>query len=329
MKLKDVGERKLLEMAREVSEDGPPVLVGVGDDAAVVEVEDEAVVATTDMLVEGVHFTSDDPPGRIGRKVIVVNLSDLAAMGASPLGLVFSIGAPGDTEVEFISELLHSMDSVARQNGAYLVGGDMNESDLMVISGTAFGEIDEEEILLRSGAEPGDLIGVTGELGESSASTWVKKNASDLDPEDPLRDISFEPVARVEEGQILSESGEVNSAVDITDGLAANLWQISRESGAGLVVDFDEIPVGDPARELAEDQDIDLGELVLYGGEDFELLFTARPGAWEDLEEELAGVGTEITVIGEVEDGEGVRIRRDGEMKELQDRGYEHFRTRR
>jgi len=187
-------------MAREVCEHEPPVLVGVGDDAAAIEIEKDATVSTTDMLVEEIHFTADLSPEYIGEKAVVVNLSDLAAMGAKPLGLVFSIGAPGETEVDFISDLLNSMDSTARENGAYLVGGDMNESEVIIISGTAFGEIDEGEILLRSGAEPGDLIGVTEELGKPSACTWARSRGLDIDERVPLSCDSFEPVARIEGG---------------------------------------------------------------------------------------------------------------------------------
>jgi len=245
-----VGERKLLELARDICEKGSPVLVGVGDDAAAVKTEGESMVATTDMLVEGVHFPSDIPAEYIGKKAAVVNLSDLAAMGAEPLGLVYSIGAPGHTDVDFISTLLSAMDSVAREHGAYLVGGDLNESEKVVISGTALGSADEEDLLLRSGAEVGDIIGVTGELGAATAATWALANDISLEDKEPLKEALFEPEARVEEGEILSENGKVTSAIDITDGLAANLWQISRMSEVGLVVDSEKLPVSKFTREF-------------------------------------------------------------------------------
>lgn len=326
MKLEDIGEGALLKLARNICEKGPSVRVGVGDDGAAVEIEEGSIVATTDMLIEGVHFTPEIPPERIGKKAAVINLSDLAAMGADPLGLVYSLGAPGDTEENFISELLGAMNSTARNHGTYLVGGDLNEAEEVIISGTAFGRAAEGELLLRSGAEGGDLIGITGKLGASTAATKALLEDIPLEGKEPLKKTLLQPVARLEEGRILSESGQVTSAIDITDGLAANLWQISRMSNVGLVVDAERLPVSEAAQEFAKEQGMDLDELTLYGGEDFELLFTVRPGAWEGLEAEFRDLGTKISKVGKVEEGEGVRIRREGSLEELPDRGYEHFR---
>lgn len=326
MKLENVGERVLLEMARKVCEEGPPVEVGVGDDGAVIDIEGGSLIVTTDMLVEGVHFLSDTPPERIGKKAVVINLSDLAAMGAEPLGLVYSLGAPRDTEVKFISGLLDGMNSTAREHGTYLVGGDMNEGEEIIISGTAFGRVSEDEVLLRSGAEEDDLIGITGELGAATAAMKALLNGGSLEDRVPLERALSEPVARLREGRILSESGGVTSAVDITDGLAANLWQISRMSDIGMIVDKSRLPVSKAAREFAEEEGLELDDFVLYGGEDFELLFTVRPEAWSRLEKKFGELGTKLTKIGEVDEGEGVRIERDGRVQNLPDRGYEHFR---
>lgn len=325
MKLKDVGERALLELAREICERGSSVQVGVGDDGAAVGIGEGSLVVTTDMLVEDIHFTSQTPAEQIGKKAVVINLSDLGAMGAEPLGLVYSIGAPKETEFNFISELLNAMNSTARAHDTYIVGGDLNEAKEVIVSGTAFGRAHEGELMLRSGAEVGNFVGVTGELGAASAATKALINGISLEDNDSLKKTLLEPVARVKEGRVLSESGQVTSAIDITDGLAANLWQISRMSEVGLVVDAEELPVSEAARKFAEEQGEDLDNFVLYGGEDFELLFTARPEVWEHLEEKFEELGTRISRLGEVDEGEGVRIRRRGELEKLPDRGYEHF----
>lgn len=327
MKLEDVGEKALLEMAQEICEERPPVRVGIGDDGAAIEFEGELLVTTTDMLVGGVHFTSDVSPEQIGKKAVVVNLSDLAAMGARPLGLVYSLGVPGKMEVDFISDLLRAMNSSVRAHDTYLVGGDLNEAKEVIISGTAFGGVSEDELLLRSGASPGDLIGVTGNLGDSSAATEALLEGLSLEEWVSLEEALHNPVARVAEGRVLSEDGRVTSAVDITDGLAANLWQISEMSGMELVVDAEKIPVDEAVIEFAEERNENPEKFFFYGGEDFELLFTTPSEAWEDLDERIRELGTKITKIGEVREGKGVLISREGVLEELPNRGYEHFRS--
>lgn len=326
MKLEDVGERALLDLARDICEKGHPVSIGVGDDGAAVEIEEGELVVTTDMLIEGVHFSSDIPIEQMGSKAVIVNLSDLAAMGAKPLGLVYSIGVQKDKEVSFISELLRGMNSTARSYDAHLVGGDLNEAEEVIISGTAFGWAAEDELLKRSGAGAGDVIGVTGELGAATAATKVMVEGLSFEGREVLERAMLEPVARIKEGRILSESGRATSAVDITDGLAANLWQISRMSDVKMMVDYESFPISEAARDFAEEQDVDLDEFALYGGEDFELLFTVDSEAWEEVEEKIRDLGTKVTKIGKVEEGEGVYLRRGGEVEELSDRGYEHFR---
>lgn len=325
MKLKDVGERSLLELAQQICEAGPSVIVGVGDDGAAIKTEKDTLVTTTDMIIEKIHFPLNASVQYISTKAVVTNLSDLAAMGARPLGLVFSIGAPGETEVDFISELLQGMNSTARKYGVYLVGGDLNEASEIIISGAAFGEADEEELLLRSGARAGDIIGMTGELGIVAAGVRAMLEDISIENKELLKDGFKNPVARTKEGMVLSQSGGVTSAIDITDGLASNLWQISRMSEVGLVIDDEKLPIPQEVRDFSKEQGIELDELTLYGGEDFELIFTVRPDTWDDVATEIRKLGTKVSRIGEVNAKEGVSIKRKGELEELPDRGYKHF----
>lgn len=327
MKLKDVGEKNLLELARKICDEGPKVEVGIGDDAAVLEMKDGLhLLTSTDMLIENIHFTQDTPAKQIGRKAVVTNLSDIAAMGAEPLGLVYSIGAPGEKELDFITGLLEGMNSTVKEYDTYLVGGDLNEAETVILSGTAFGQAEEEEFLLRSGAEPNDYIGVTGELGAATAAVMAVVEEFPLEDWESLRKALEKPEARVKEGRVLSKSGGVTSAIDITDGLAANLWQISRRSNVNLNVEFEEIPISNAAKEFAEEKNVDLDNFVFFGGEEFELLFTAKPEVWNDLEKSFREIGSKITKIGEVETGKGAHLIRNGQKEELPDRGYEHFR---
>ncbi len=326
-KLEDIGEKGLIDLAKDIYKKDPHVKVGIGDDAAAVKFDEEKLlVVTTDMMIEGIHFTSDIPPKYIGKKVVVANLSDLASMGSAPLGLVYSLGAPGNKEVDFFSDLLNGMNSTAEEHGTSVIGGDLNESERIIISGTAFGKSTEEELILRSGAEKGDIICVTGELGASIAAVKALMGDIPLEKKEGLRRAFYEPSARVEEGMALSKNGNVTAAIDISDGLAADLWQISIMSKASLFVDFEDIPIDKEAEDFAQEQGIDLDELSLFGGEDFELLFTVKPEAWEDLKRRFSKIGTKVTEIGRVKSGEGVYLRRDDSLEELPNRGYEHFR---
>ncbi len=326
MKLKDVGERTLLELTRNICEKGPYVKVGVGDDGAVLEIGENLLVITTDMLISNVHFTLDTPSAQIGKKAVVVNLSDIAAMGADPIGLVYSVGTPANLEVEFVSDLLKSMNSTARKYGSSLVGGDLNEAEEIIVSGTAFGITTQERLLLRSGAEKGDIIGITGELGAATAAVKATLENIDFENKKDLKIALQEPTARVEEGKILSKSGKVTSAIDVTDGLAANLWQISKESDVGLTIEHGKLPINKDAKKLVREEGFDLDEIILYGGEDFELLFTVKPNGWKELKKKFEEIGTRISKIGRVKGNEGVTIRRNGKLEDLPDRGYEHFR---
>ncbi len=327
MNLSDVGERALVELARRVCRRGPRVRVGIGDDAAAVDIDARrCLVATTDMLIARTHFPLGTTPEQMGHKAVVVNLSDLAAMGAEPLALVFSVGLPRKLEVNFVERMIRGMDATARAYGTYVVGGDLGEADDITISGSAFGIADRGRLLRRSGARPGDLIAVTGELGAAAAGLRILLEGLQRGDYARLLKAQLEPAARVKEGVQLAKSGLVTSAIDVTDGLAANLWQLSRESGVKLVVDRAKIPEHPPVRKFAARHGFGVDDFVLFGGEDFELLFTVRPQGWERVRRALKRVGTAATQIGIATRGKGVFIQSDGKMLVLPDRGYEHFR---
>ncbi len=315
-----------MDLTREICEIGSGIELGIGDDAAVLEMGDDLLLISTDMIVEGSHFMSDSSANQIGRKAVVTNLSDIAAMGGEPLGLVYSIGSPGHKDADFFTEILEVINDSARDHDTFVVGGDLNEADSLVISGTAVGRMGEGELLTRSGAEPGDVIGLTGRLGSVPAA--VKAELDDdmsLEDWEDLRDVLNNPIARLKEGRILSRIEGVNSAIDVTDGLSSDLWQISRSSSVGLTIDYDEIPVDTLAENFSEESGVDLDDLVLYGGEEFELLFTAEPESWEEVEDEIQGLGTEVTKIGKVVDGDSVRLLSGDREEKLSDEGFEHF----
>lgn len=325
MKLSDVGERFLVELARRVCRKGPKIRVGIGDDAAAIDVDDQCLIATTDMLVASTHFPPRTTPEQMGLKSVVVNLSDLAAMGARPIGLLFSVGLPRELEVGFVERLVRAMDKTAVDYGAHVIGGDLDESEEIVIAGTALGLVSKREILKRSGARPNNIILTTGKLGAASAGLKILLEGLSPRGFEELIEAQLEPIARVKEGMALARSGVVNSAIDITDSLASNLWQISRESGVKLVIDRTKVPEHPLVRKFAGRYGFNVDDFVLFGGEDFELLFTIRPEGLERVRRALKSTGTSATVIGRVTEGEGVFIRAGGKTQPLPDRGYEHF----
>ena len=326
MKLFEIGEHKLIEIARGICRRGPHVRVGIGDDAAVIDLNRwRCLVVTTDLLVARTHFPPGTTSRQMGHKAVVANLSDLAAMGAKPLALVFSTGLPRGLEKGFVEDLIRSMDVVARKYGAYVVGGDLGEADDIVIAGAAFGFVDRRKILTRAGAKPGDLIGITGQLGAASAGLEILMEKIPCAGYERLVKAQLEPRARVGEGMLLARIDQVTSATDITDSLAANLWQLERESEVKLTVDHTKIPAHPLVEEFAVRRGRDVDDFVLYGGEDFELLFTVRPQGWERVRRALKCVGARAVQIGRVAKGRGVFIQRDGKTRPLPDRGYEHF----
>ena len=324
MRVSDVGERALVELARRICKSGPRVKVGIGDDAAAIDIDGKYLVATTDMLVASTHFPHDTTAEQMGHKAVIVNLSDLAAMGAEPLAMVFSVALSRKLDVSFVRRIIKSMDLTARRYGTYVVGGDLDESDDITIAGAAFGLASKSRLLTRSGARPGDVIAVTGQLGTASAGLEILLERLPSKGYEKLIRAQLEPVARVREGMLLAKNG-VKAAIDITDGLAANLWQMSRMSKVKLIIEREKVPIHPLVNKFAERNGFDVEKFALFGGEDFELLFTVKRGSWKKVQLALKRAGTTASAIGYVTHGRGVYVQKRNILKKLPDRGYEHF----
>jgi thiamine-monophosphate kinase len=324
MKVSDFGERALVELARMTFKKGPRIKVGIGDDAAAIDIDGRYLIVTTDMLVASTHFPHGTTAEQMGIKAVIVNLSDIAAMGAEPLALIFSVGLPRELDVDFVRRMIRGMDVTARRYGAYVVGGDLDETDDITIAGAAFGLAKKGQLLTRSGAKPGDVIAVTGQLGAASAGLKILFDRLPPKGYEKLIKAQLEPIARVREGMLLAKNG-AKAAIDLTDGLAANLWQVSRMSKAKLVIYRDKVPIHPLVNKLSEKHGFDVEEFAFFSGEDFEMLFTLRRDIWEKVRHALKGIGTDATAIGYVSKGRGVYIQKHGALEKLPDRGYEHF----
>lgn len=305
MKVSELGEFGLIEQIKRVVsrlEKASPsrrcLMVGIGDDSAVWSNEGDVELATTDTLVQGVHFR----PGMIswrelGWKSLAVNVSDIAAMGGHPTYVLVSLSLPGSVEINDILDFYRGMVSLSNRFGMVIAGGNIAQSPLVVITLTVMGTLGRglKSPLLRSAATPGDLIGVTGNPGLSAAGLRMMATGMGLDAVTArlFRRMHNTPVPRVTEGQTLRESG-VRCAIDISDGLIGDLAHICQMSGVSAVVRLENLPVHPRLKSVFP---ADYLDMALYGGEDYELLFTARPRVMPLVKKKLK---CPVTVIGEV-----------------------------
>jgi len=340
--LAELGERRLLARIRDRVPAGDGVRLGVGDDAAVVELGRLAVV-TTDSLVEGIHFRRVQAPARlVGRKALSVNLSDVAATGGVARYAVVSLCLPSDLAVDWVDSLFDGLLERAAESGVSLVGGNIARTlDSIMIDVTVLG--DTRHPITRSGARAGDLVVVTGSLGaaavgialldqgarlaedgelvetgiwtESSAEALTTCLRAQLDPRPPLA------LARA-----IAEQDLAQAAMDLSDGLSSDLPVMCQQSGVGARIEASSVPISPAVVSLERARRGDPLTRALDGGEDYQLLLAVDPGRFEELRELSAVWGVPVTAIGEFVEGEPVVILRDGSGdRELAAHGHDHF----
>jgi thiamine-monophosphate kinase len=286
----------------------PPLLVGVGDDCAVLGLKEKKIVVTTDAILEGVHFDFKASPEDVGYKSAAVSLSDIAAMGAKPVALFAASALTFKYGGKYARRMVEGIIEALEPFGAQLAGGDYTLwSHPVVIVTTAVGTV--EKPLLRSGAKPNDLICVTGTLGGSILGKHLR----------------FTP--RVNEALYLSQNYKINAMMDISDGLSLDLSRMMEASKTGCVIYEERIPVSSAAVELAKKDGVSPLKHALSDGEDFELIFTLPKKEAERLLKD-SRIETQVTVIGEVQRKKGIWIRRNNGIKErLKPEGYIHGKT--
>lgn len=320
-------------ISRLLSGDDPAVVVGLGDDAAVLEPAVGQQVLTTDLLVEGVHFDRTTISAHdLGGKAITVNVSDIAAMGGSPRAAVVAVALAPDVETPWVMELIGGMRDACAGYAVRLVGGDTNRGDLVILSVTVVGEVAPGRAVTRSGARPGDAVVVTGDLGAAAGGLALSrvhpsKAASALSEWGrPLADALARPAARVGEGRILARSG-ATAMMDLSDGLAIDLSRMCRASGVAARIVLADVPIAPPLREGASELGVDAMDLAIAGGEDYELLATIHPDDVDPARVEIDDrFGVTLTRIGTIIEGAGVlAVAADGTEAVLEPRGWDHF----
>ncbi len=302
------------------------MLIGIGDDAACWRTEASLQLATSDTLIQDVHFTLSTITWRaLGWKALAVNLSDIAAMGGLPQYALVSLGLPEDTEVESVAELYEGMKELACLFDVAIVGGDVVGAPVVVLGLAVVGV--SQNILTRSAATPGDRIAVTGCLGASAAGLAMLRKGLKFDEKTTatLREAHLKPHPRVVEGQTLARHG-VKAAIDLSDGLVSDLDKLCKASGVGARLFTSQVPVPPVVRKSFGDDSINL---ALTGGEDYELLFTAQGEIIDKVREAMP---CPVTVIGEIVDEPGgeepgrVKIfDEQGNEVKLDKEGWEHF----
>ncbi len=315
-----MSEFQLIEWIRQqLGSADESLILGIGDDAAILEIPSgRQLVVTTDTLNLGVHFSNDIEPSDLGHKSLAVNLSDLAAMGASPRWVLLSISLPEENRL-WAEKFVRGFLDLAVQSAVSLVGGDTSTGSLSVTV-TAMGLIDSGHALTRAGARPGDLIVVSGCLGDAAYALSLLQKG--LSPEPGRLEHFYRPVPRIALGTSLV--GKATSCIDISDGLLADLGHLATESGCCAEIEIARLPQN--ARLDACDER-NQWEFQLAGGEDYELCFTIPSEKEGDIESLGQELGLQLTVLGHMEEGTGVKcLEPDGTLFEPEHSGYEHFR---
>ena len=297
------------------------VIVGVGDDAAVVEIRGATALAT-DTLVSGVHFPAGLAGDAVGHRVLAVNLSDLAAMGAEPRWCTLALTLP-DADHAWLEAFARGFFALAGEHGVELLGGDTTRGPLSVTL-QVLGEVDRDRILTRGGASVGDDIHVTGTLGDAAGGLDLLSRSLSRAGAAHRALVSrfLAPTPRIAAGIALR--GLASAAIDVSDGLLADLGHLCRASGQAADVDVDRLPVSPELRELFPARDAE--SWALTGGDDYELCFTAPPSRRRAIEQALAACETPVRRIGQLEEGRGVHCRRNGRpMAPPVTSGYSHF----
>jgi len=318
MKIKDIGgEFALIErIKKKIGQYSKGVIVGIGDDAAVLSYDkNNYLLFTTDMLVENDHFSLKySSPEQIGMKAIEQNVSDIAAMGGIPKFAVISLALPNDIDVEFVDKLYDGINKKSKKYKINIVGGNVTHSKEIVVNVALIGFLEKRHLALRSNAKVNDLIFCSGHVGKSTVGLELLRH--NLEGESIKKHL--EPECRLDLARKLVKIG-VNSMIDISDGVASEVKHICHESKVGAIIYADKIPILKNTIIDAKTLNKSAVDFALYGGEDFELIFTAPKNKVKQLKK------YGITIIGEIIDKRyGLKLIKNGKKLNLES-GFDHF----
>lgn len=321
-----LGERKIIQTIWKHLDKAPNTPVPFGDDISAIKIKDNNLaILKTDMLVGKTDIPPQMTYWQAARKAVIMNISDLAAKGSKPLGLLVSLGIPRNLTKKDIEQIAKGLNAGAREYDTYVLGGDTSETEDLIISIAAFGLAKKESLVLRSGAHSGDIVATTGLFGLTSSGLKVltKKRAAPSKIRKKLMDAVLMPHARLEEGLALAKTGATTASIDSSDGLAWSLHEISCASNIGFIVDNP--PIAPETYEFAKLHNLDPLELSLYGGEEYELIVTIKPHHWRKAKEAVMQKGGSLVKIGKATAKKALIFKQKGKTVRIQARGYEHF----
>ncbi len=307
---------------RNVGYKRPDVRLGIGDDAALLDSPAGCdLVAAIDTLVDGVHFPHGCPPASVGHRVLAVNLSDLAAMGAKPAWALLALTLPNIDEA-WLSEFAAGFNDLARSHDVSLVGGDTTSGPLTATV-QMLGHVPHGQALRRSGARPGDHVFVSGTPGDAAAGLAVEQGRlqAATDGVTYLRKRFLFPTPRMALGKSLR--GYASACIDVSDGLLGDVGKLAHASGCGVELDYEKLPVSEALVEAVGDERA--RELALTGGDDYELCFTVSPDNVAKLCKELPPERWGYSLIGTVSAAPGALVSKGGNVMEFSHSGYDHF----
>ncbi|MBX5326512.1 MAG: thiamine-phosphate kinase [Candidatus Bathyarchaeia archaeon] len=323
-----MGERKVIEtIFHKLAL--PTMPIPFGDDVAGVDIGRGMVaVLKTDMFVG----KTDMPPAmnfwQAARKAVVMNVSDFSVKGVKPTALLVSLGLPLNFSKADVEQLAEGLNAGAREYGAYVIGGDTNEASDLIISCSLFGIVKKRFLMLRDGAEAGDIVAVTGVFGRTSAG--LKVLLEGLAVSSRIKRFLLEavllPKARLKEGLALAATGAVSASIDSSDGLAWSLYELKKASGTGFLID--NLPVAPEVLEFAKLNRVDPQPLALYGGEEYELVVTIKPKLWNKAVAAVKRVGGSLIRIGKVTKDAEVALQVGGRTVPIEPKGWEHFKSK-
>ena len=319
MRLDEIGERGAIEILKRIFDRGHEV--GIGDDCALVDWGDQYLLVTTDVLSQRTHLPPTATPWQVGWFLVATNLSDVAAMGGYPLGFVAALALPRALDVNWLRELARGMEECTKEFGIAVLGGDTKEAEQILLSGTAFGRVKKDRVLLRRGARPGDVVVITGDLGRGGWGARSLRAGVDVPH---ATELIVRPHPRVEEGKLLAESGAVTSCMDISDGLGTTLAQMAALGGVGFELEWAKLPVYREARTLPTPE---VQQLAMYWGGDYELVATVRPEKADELLRTFHEKRHPLTACGRVLPATPNALLVDGKRETLHPHGWEHFRS--
>jgi len=332
MNLKDIGEFGFIESFAtkfdHLIKEGDS---GIGDDCAVLSINDTTNhVISTDLLIEDIHFLKDKISAKeLGYKSLAVNLSDIAAMGAQPLYSFLSLGIPKDTPVEFLDGFMEGFYQLSEKYNTPLMGGDTTKSvDKLVINVAVVGSVEKSKMHLRSMAQTGDMICVSGFLGDSGGGLKALLEPNEVDNDlQKLVNRHHQPEPQILEGLFLGKSEHVHAMMDVSDGVSSDLKHILKASNKSARIEVEKLPASPLLTQVSQKQQWNLTELCASGGEDYELLFTVKPEEFVALNQRfLAKFGKPLYAIGKIEEGPAeIHWLKDGQAIMLDKLGFNHF----